>query len=327
MPVVHWSRYRYARWLLAGAVVLATLVLWAESRAGNRVWSAQIYLVVLPVHLVSLYANACYVLAGGVLTVVRSGGVAQRVPLAVTEVRREGDACRLRWTDGRRQRSLRLKLPAPFAAALERSAGAARAGADQVPVSAAAAAQAIPLGFSVPPNLGRWLFLWTAAIVALFGLAIWLNQPLLLLPLAVPVWSFDRLGPGRVLLRLGDHLWVLRPEADPYPLPLTAVQAVTPGIQVTRIATADPAWPELRLNSYQSNDLLKHLKRRLRGEPSSDSGQVAPVAGTGLRCTLCGRSVPGAPGAIAICDLCAGRTRLEAVDAGHGLTAREPKPM
>ncbi len=158
------------------------------------------------------------------------------------------------------------------------------------------------------------------AFAGLFGLALWLNQPLFLLPLASLAWLAYRDDMGCLLMLSGYHLWMLRPSEGPHPIPVTAVEGTIAGTQITVIATRDSRYPEIRVNQYQSGDLLKQLKRRLQGESAAKSV---------LRCTLCGRPVPGdrADGTVHICDLCAGHTRIEAAAGGHGLTGKDPKPM
>lgn len=262
MPAVLWRRNRYAKWLMVGWMVLWTCVLWVISRDGRRFWPSEIYLLIFPLQWYAMGINARYLLAGGVLSVVR-GSAVQRVPLAAAELQRNGSRFRLRWPDGRRQRTLSLTLPAPFADALERTALSARsAEAGSVPATTAEAARAVTFAFPVKRNLGTWISVGLFAFLGLFGLAVWLNQPLLLLPLSVLAWL---VGSGPVLLLCGDHLWLIRPDAEPHPIPVTAVQQTNSGLQTTVIVTEDAAYPEIRVNLYQSNDLLKQLKRR--GKP------------------------------------------------------------
>lgn len=145
------------------------------------------------------------------------------------------------------------------------------------------------------------------AFAGLFGLALWLNQPLFLLPLASLAWLAYRDDMGCLLMLSGYHLWMLRPSEEPHPIPVTAVKGTIAGTQITVIATRDSRYPEIRVNQYQSGDLLKQLKRRLQGESAVPPREVQleSAAESVLRCTLCGRPVPGdrADGTVHICDL------------------------
>jgi hypothetical protein len=48
VPVVHWPRYPYAKWLIGGLMVLWTFALWFMTRAGTHFWGPQFYLLVVP---------------------------------------------------------------------------------------------------------------------------------------------------------------------------------------------------------------------------------------------------------------------------------------
>jgi hypothetical protein len=118
VPVVHWPRYRYLRWLIGGFMMLWIMMMWVVSRRTTTFWAGQIWFLMLP-QIVANFSNIRHVLSGGVFCRVRADGGVKSVPLAVAEVTRTGGGVRLRWSEGKRTRSLTVSLPVPFADTLK----------------------------------------------------------------------------------------------------------------------------------------------------------------------------------------------------------------
>lgn len=264
MPVVLWPRHPYAKWLMAGFLILWTGLLWVISLNDQRTWAAQLYWLFFPLQMYTTVLNLRYVLDGGTLAVVR-GAMIQRVPLALTALERTGARLRLRWPDGRRMRAVKLTAPVPFAAAVEQAAQSASAAPAETPQPSA-------FGFPISRNAGPWGIGALVAVIGLFALAFWQNQPLFLLPLALLPLLGERAGAGRLLLLSGDTLWLLISGQEPHPIPLSRLHDSLPGRKPEVLVTSDPAYPEIRLNRYQSRDLLRQLQHRRQGAPTLQRG-------------------------------------------------------
>lgn len=328
MPIVQWSRLERFRWLQTGFMTLWVLVLWGVSHESGRVWLGQLYLFIFPFHLYGTYGGV-HVISGGVLTLIRSQRVGYRIPLARAELQRKGNRIQVRWLNGRIGNTESVTTTPDFAAALEAATLAARsATAGSVPGTEAEAAQMISFGRPVIRN--RWLPAWVGALIGLLVAAAWMNQPLLLLPLALGPLVAERGFAQGWLMTSGDELWLLRSGMEPHPLPLAGAQVVEAGRRMVLLQTSDPLYPTLRLDKRASAALLRHLNRILRGEkrPSFSVDEALPPEG-GHHCSLCGRPLEGRAEAssVQICDPCAARARFEAAESGHGLASKEARPM
>lgn len=184
-------------------------------------------------------------------------------------------------------------------------------------------------------SVTRVLLPWSPPLVALIlacvllGLAYWLLQPLLLVPMLLLFALADRVGPRERILLLFDQLYIVERSGATRAIPLTAITAVEPaGPQRCRIRL--PA--ELDQDLVIPIDFAKPLRERMAGQPilfarntlTGDGAVPAPI-----RCTLCGRPEPnGLAGAgLFICETCSLRARHEAEQGGHGLGTKDPKPM
>lgn len=325
MPQVFWQRTRpptLEALVLTVLLVLAEVALHAAPGwllLTRCLWIAGISsLLMLDVSLV---------LAGGVLSVARAGGVWTRVPLAVAQVAREGEKFLISWPEGQRERRLRLKLPEPFAAALERAVASARSAEEgAVPRTLLEARRAAFIcGVAVQDRLLVAVFLLFFVAVAI---SMWSSNPVLLLPMLVPVVGLgSSFFLGLVLLE-GDRLWLLHPKRQARMVAMTAVTAATSGLTTALIRTSDPALPEIRLNAKYAGDLIRHLKRHLALRQGG--GLVGEGARKPVRCSLCGRPEAVASAkerAVLICERCAGKVRFEAAEGGHGLLGKEPRPL
>jgi hypothetical protein len=260
VPVVHWPRYPYVKWLVAGLMMLWIVTMWLMSRRTSTVWAGQFWILMLP-QVAANFSNIRHVLSGGVFCRVRADGGVKWVPLSVAEVTRTGGGMRMRWSEGKQTQSLTVSLPVPFADTLKDVALSTHsAEPGSTPASTTEAAQAVTFGFPAAPPTGLLIMLMIPYL-GLSGLAFWLNQPLFLLPLATLAFLGNWLGPRYLLMFSGAHLWLLTPDAAPHPIPLTAVREVTDGTKNAIITTHDATYPEIRLTRHQSRDLLSQLKR------------------------------------------------------------------
>jgi hypothetical protein len=264
VPVIHWPRYPYAKWLIGGFMVLWIFALWFMTRAGTHFWGPQFYLLVVPMQLYVIIFNVRHVLSGGVLSVVRATGTVQHVPLAPAEPERTATGMRIRWAEGKRKRSITTKLSVPLMEELKRAVVAARsAEPGTMPATEAEAARAVSFGLPSPLHV-VWTVLLVLPLMAFYVAATYWNQPLLLLPLVMIVFLIDREETNYLLMLSAERLWVLRPGKTPHPIPVKDVQGITNGTNTSVITTSDTNYPVMRLNRYQSGDFLKQLKRRLQ---------------------------------------------------------------
>ncbi|MFZ5824870.1 MAG: hypothetical protein ACOY94_11120 [Bacillota bacterium] len=330
MPRIDRRSRWWVKWVAAAFLLLWVLLRWADPDVAD---SAGFFLIFMPLWLLFMLRDEWLILTGGVL-VIRRGQSVQRVPLAAAEIKANGSVWQARWKEGRVTRKLTFQPTLAFGEAVVKAAEEGRA-ADQatVPLTEREAARAVLL---VPKGVspGQILLLVTA-IFATFGLATWLDQPLILLVWPVLVLVSDRLGQGGQILLAGEALYVLGAKGEVHEIPLSAVQS-TRGDRLHEllITTRDPSYPVLQLHLAGQWDFEKQLKRRLSGEPPvsrrPEAGPADPGRPEGpMRCALCGRPEPGtvAGTGVFICERCGGRTRHEAGEAGHGLTGKEPKPM
>lgn len=286
-------------------------------------------------------------LAGPVLLLGRGLWAVEWTPLAGTEVKGLRTGWQIRVTDGRRVRRVSMITSRAFQEAVERAAERAReAPPGSVPRTTDEARRAVPLltRSAAVERLAALILLSLALMV----LTVWLDHPGLLLILPVAVLFQDRLLEGTTLVLCDATLWFLGERGPVYQIPLSRVRSVQPrGKRWILLQLDDPRLSVLKLERYYGHgpynrpvDALVQLQKAVAGEPlfSPDGrADARPAEGEGgqpaasgiLRCALCGRPEPGslAPGSVHICERCQNRARYEAQEAGHGLQAREPKPM
>lgn len=326
MPVVHWPRLGWWRWLLSGVMALWIFGLWGISQESGRDWVGQLYLLLLPFQIHATFGRV-RLISGGVLTISRSFSVVHRVPLARAELQRKGSQIRIRWRNGKIGNTETLRATPAFADALETSVQSARSAAPgSMPLTEAEAARMVTLAPLAVRN--PWVAGSLGALLGLLMVAIWLNQPLFLLPLALLPLAAERGFAQGWLMLSGEELWLLRGGMEPSSLPLVGAQVVEAGRRRVSLRTTDPAYGELRLDSRVAADLLREVGRVLRGEPrpAFSVDEESPPAAV-ARCSICGRPLEGAAEAVPICEQCAARARYEAGETGHGLASKEARPL
>ncbi len=331
MPLVVRGRSHWWKWgTLAFACTWVLLVWWISE--GRRDWFMQIYPIVLVIQVQGLFISR-QVLAGGVLTIVMGNGTVTRIPLAAAELSRKGVVVwHLRWPEGKRWHRRRFKFPESFGAAVERAVQSAREAPEgTVPHTVKDTEKAVTFGALAHP--WHWYIvagLLIGVVLVLFGF--WINNPLPLVAVVVLMFLAANMEVKRVMLA-GEHLWMLPEKGEPHGIALRTVHAYVEKGSVFIVKTEDPAYPEIRLNALQGADLIRQLKKRLNGEPEGPYGPgvlpTIPEAPVGTRCTLCGRPDPSGAraSAVYICETCSGRARVQATEAGHGLGAKETKPL
>lgn len=116
---------------------------------------------------------------------------------------------------------------------------------------------ALPFGATgILPWLGM------AGVAGLVMATAGFDQPLLLLPLAMPMMHTFAEGPQERYVLTEDALWILRPGAAPRHLSLDLVGRVrAPSRLWAEVLTANPAFPRLQISVLRS----RHFLRRLRG--------------------------------------------------------------
>lgn len=263
--------------------------------------------------------------------------LAEWIPLATAEAKVQGRALHLRWWGGRLHRRSTIHPPPAFRAAVEQAlAEARRAPAGTVPQTPAEAAQAVPM-------LYRADYRWrdTVAVLGgvLFGLlAVFLDRPLLALPLLLVVLFSHRLFAGTTLVLHDGRLWFMGEAGPVHSVEVARIRAAElDGRGRVSLELDDQRYPRLTLIRFREGiDALAQLQKAMEGRPlfspaPAESGGVPERSQPegGLRCSLCGRLEPGVPqpGTVHICDRCQKRARREAQDAGHGLQGKEPKPI
>lgn len=349
MPLILVHERRWILWATTVWAVVWILWMWAMS-GGADDWMLQMYLLWMPLAGAWHYYRETYLLAGGAFAKVTVSRVPAFVPLATAELKPVRSGWYLRWQDGQVSRSLRPVLTEEAAGMLQRAIQSARsAEPGSVPRTSREAQGTLaiaPAPISVAP-----FFLMLVGVGGLLVVAVWFNQPLVLLTMVGLGFYLGRLDTPLTVLA-GDHLWVTAADGSIVRrVPLDNVREVTSnGWQWYAIRLTDPSEPPVRVHAYQGGDLVRLLKRYLRGERPEFSAAAPgmaenPALEQALRCLLCGRpdqptaaaamerpspaDVPAPAGArpVHICDRCADRTRFEAHESGHGPTGKRPKPL
>lgn len=312
-------------WPLSGFALAWPILLWLTDRTDDN-WVSS---VVFSVWMTQAYnwASSQPLLTGGLLVNLRGMGTPQRIPLATAEIRQLPRGWQVRWKEGRMPRKQTFRLPLAFGEALERAAlSASSAPEGMVPRTVKEADHALA---AAPLATRQQWYLWAvgALSVGALGVSFWMNNPV---PWVLAFAILFRLGFVKVkrLVLEGARLWVISDRGEAHQIPLELVTSYSDHRGHLVLRTADPLYPELRVNRYLGDELVRRLKRILTGELEMPKEEKPTVKGA-ARCTLCGRTDPSgaAPGAIYICDLCANRARVEAKDTGHGIDGKDPKPM
>lgn len=262
MPIMHRNEWSLFQWGVTALILLWVLLLWVVSFS-TRIWWTQSSLIFATIQLALVLASGQYVLADGVLAVVGPHCIDHRIPLAQAEVMHQRGRMRIRWQERRRWRTVALSGPAAFLAAVEQAIEDARR-AEPAPAESAAAGQGPFFAFLVSPGSYRWLIGMVLGWVVLFGLAIWLNQPLFLLPMAANVRIAKEMNDGRLIMLQGESLWVLVPGQQAYPIPLEAVRSVKSYQNTSVIETTDPAYSSIPLNTFASTQMVTKVRRWLK---------------------------------------------------------------
>lgn len=324
---VHQKPQGWVKWVVAGVLLLYVLMAWATDDMTPS-W----FLPLMGLLLLQRARGQRLILSPHVLLVQEAAQV-HRVPLAVAEVQELKRGWHVRWQAGRITRKVTATAPAPFREAVERAADEARqAEPGLMPVTEKEAARATL--FAQEETAWAWVAMALLVVAVPMGLANWLQQPLVLLILPILAAVSDRLYMVREFVVAADQFWVLDAKGGAHPIPLANVRLKKVHTYQVVLATDDPAFPLLRVALRGTEpDFVTHLESRLAGEPlrfeRPNMGTEPDHPEGALRCSLCGRPEPdGVAGSgLFICERCAGRTRHEAHDAGHGLGSKEPKPM
>nr|PZN72136.1 MAG: hypothetical protein DIU55_07000 [Bacillota bacterium] len=342
----------WQRWIVAGLALLMVLLHYFRWLAGGReVGLDQIagYFRLLSTMVVVTLLGAWHsrptMLTGPVLRVARGFGW-EAIPLAAAEVKPLKTGWHIRWDDGKAVRRLSLVTPPEFQEAVMRAAEQAKgAPAGQAPRTVREAMLAVP-AMERSAAWGR-VAVYLALLAVLPLLSMWLDHPGFLFGVPVLIGLQDRIFAGTTVVLSDRTLWFLGAQGPVYQIPLDRVRSVEPlGRSQVLLRVDDPRYPVLKLaRQSEGVDALVQLRKALAGEPLFDPAPAvarsSPAASAGgdlqgegervsrLRCSLCGKPVPGNPeaGGIHICERCQHRARYEAQEAGHGLQGREPLPM
>lgn len=321
-PLFHWQqRFPWVKYLLPPLTVVVIAGLWAASVTDDsRLWLSQIGLMNLVFFPHWLLTHSLYVLTDRAFVVHNRFGQPTWVPLATAELITRGARAVLRWKDGRRRPT--LALPRALTPAVK--AALTHVPPDS-PTTGKAAAQTLAVGLPLVEH--RWMWGVIGGILLLFGLAIWLNQPLILLPLVALPYLVQRYSDDWALVLTETDLWLVARKAPAVQVPRTAITGVAPANRASvTILTTLPDLPRIQAAEYQSADLIRALRRtEVPAAPKAESHTPTAQA----RCSLCGRLLTGTahPGDVHFCDPCSNKARHQATEAGHGLTGKEPKPM
>lgn len=263
-------------------------------------------------------------------------GMTEQVPLARATAKQKGRRWEFRWKEGRVGKSLSLTLSPAFSEAVERVL------AQQAQAAPTAPPPDEEILIRQPWQAPFTLWAYVAAITTLMVLALVFNHPWWLVPIGIIIPLAALFRDDAKLLLTSEGIWVVHPgRQEPYLVPLAAIQAVEEvKRKPLRIMTTDARYPEIKVPLISAQDGLPRLLwRLLAGEPAltkaipHPSSPPAPAPQV-LRCTLCGRPVAELPAdanpdskAVQICELCGGKARVEAAETGHGLTAKEQRPL
>lgn len=319
-PHIYWpARPRWVPVLQVGVTLLCIVQAWAWSMVDYDVPLPTWYFIMLALTATWQGASDLHVAHAGVL-VVPDGWVGFRyVPMAVAEVKERPADWYIRWPEGRLWRSVRLRR-SPAIDALVRSAAADGARRAVVAVGRT----------DDPMEWKMGLLLVAAALLALP--AMWLDLPALTLVWAGIPWLLHKAARAvaRVLLT-PEGLWLIRREGSPLFIDRETARAAEAGSRGGNFARFPlPDGSSVSLNRYRNADFLRLLRQP--PAPADTTAEVpsaaSPAAGSQtVRCSLCGTPVEAPTGTVAVCDPCQARTRLEAVEGGHGPRAQERKPM
>jgi hypothetical protein len=249
-------------------MLLGIGAMWVISQEEPRshLWMTYLYMLLWAPWLQVYSGPSLRIVADGVLISISQFGAAEYVPLATAELTRRGAYWQLRWPRGRTWARIRLKVDPDLP--LERAISESRARAAEglpLPRTEQEAAKAVPVGTLSRPAPTPAMWGAIGGYLALLALAIWLNQPLFLLPaVALPLLLRPYMPPRRaVLTRSG--LWVTGPDQLPARIAPEAVSfAADPGRGATHFHTQHPDHPVLRLHTYQSTALIGRLRKPMQ---------------------------------------------------------------
>lgn len=236
---------------------LATLAwaagMWAYAQYGGR-WTLLLPFFYFFVVIRKLFIPPIFVVTEGGAGVIQYGDTLRWAPLAGADLEWQHGVLRITWKERDKTRTLHQKAEP---ALLERVREAARAAEGQQP----AGPKTVTIGY---PHELRWEWFVAGIILFMlfFGAAAAFDQPLYLLPMAAVTYLLSDASDNIRYLLTPDGLWVARRNQEPVQIPLASLQSVrTEGATSTAVLTSHPDFPVIRLNPYQSSDLITRLKR------------------------------------------------------------------
>lgn len=325
--------WRKHLWVVSTAMLLLWIAaIWANSLDGNRLWAMQsLYMFWVVQGFNNLSGAPLHLISSGVWAVVHPLSTTRLIPLAVANVEPTPRRWIVRWQEGRRRFQAKVRRDPYLDHLLTDALAIAQQERRPLPRTTAEAAATVTVGTLPSRQHDGIIAAIIVSMLALFGLAYWLNHPLWLLPACALPYILHRITPSNWLVATPDGLHVLIEGQEPLHIAASDVLKVEPDRRVMTaiVTTRSTAFPTFTLSEHVHAPLLKVIRRLITAQTATAEPGAAPQIGT-RHCNLCGvafTNMTKGQESILLCETCSNRVRFDAQESGHGLAGKDRRPV